>query len=438
MAFPTLPSQGQSPWYGPRTAWDNAVENDIQTRLSTTTLDARYARPSIDTNFTAGVSDKGNRLLQVREAPLTPYRFGAVSPVAGSDNTAALTAMFAAANSGVYAPSVYIPEGLWIAKGASFTPFNMTNGLTVHGAGRSRTRLALTASSVPMFQWSANISGVSFSDMRIDSDTSIWEPASTGGLYGSSFRNLFLNAVLDTSRIYYQNNASSFIHNTFDTVEMQRTATSTVIPFHIIDSAGAANFNLLSQVRMNGLNNPNTPFLMIETSMPATYLTDWTFINILGEQNPGGLIHSKAAYNWTIINATDEDSGIQYNNDIIRFDANASGLAPRDITIKNSGRRGQSMATGKFEIYVHPNAAPGITIENCNPTPVSGTAKISAPRYASINGTKGYPQALQGTGSPEGLVNAVVGSTYARTDGGAGSSFYVKETGSGTTGWVAK
>lgn len=43
-----------------------------------------------------------------------------------------------------------------------------------------------------------------------------------------------------------------------------------------------------------------------------------------------------------------------------------------------------------------------------------------------------------GSGSPEGVVAAPVGSTYSRTDGGAGTSFYVKESGTGNTGWVGK
>jgi hypothetical protein len=43
-----------------------------------------------------------------------------------------------------------------------------------------------------------------------------------------------------------------------------------------------------------------------------------------------------------------------------------------------------------------------------------------------------------GTGSPEGVVTAPVGSLWSRTNGGATSSFYVKESGTGTTGWVAK
>ncbi len=43
-----------------------------------------------------------------------------------------------------------------------------------------------------------------------------------------------------------------------------------------------------------------------------------------------------------------------------------------------------------------------------------------------------------GSGSPEGTITAPVGSTWRRTNGGAGTSFYVKESGSGNTGWVAK
>lgn len=45
---------------------------------------------------------------------------------------------------------------------------------------------------------------------------------------------------------------------------------------------------------------------------------------------------------------------------------------------------------------------------------------------------------LAGTGSPEGAKTAPVGSLYLRSDGGAGTSHYVKESGTGNTGWVAK
>ena len=56
---------------------------------------------------------------------------------------------------------------------------------------------------------------------------------------------------------------------------------------------------------------------------------------------------------------------------------------------------------------------------------------------ALVLGASG-PKVMSGAGSPEGVVTAVVGSLYTRTDGGAGTTLYVKETGTGNTGWVAK
>lgn len=41
-----------------------------------------------------------------------------------------------------------------------------------------------------------------------------------------------------------------------------------------------------------------------------------------------------------------------------------------------------------------------------------------------------------GSGSPEGVITANVGSLYLRTD--AATALWVKQTGTGATGWVAK
>lgn len=43
-----------------------------------------------------------------------------------------------------------------------------------------------------------------------------------------------------------------------------------------------------------------------------------------------------------------------------------------------------------------------------------------------------------GTGTPESVVTAPVGTLFTRTDGGAGTTLYVKESGTGNTGWVGK
>lgn len=44
----------------------------------------------------------------------------------------------------------------------------------------------------------------------------------------------------------------------------------------------------------------------------------------------------------------------------------------------------------------------------------------------------------RGSGSPESVVTAPVGSLFLRTDGGASTTLYIKESGTGNTGWVAK
>lgn len=43
-----------------------------------------------------------------------------------------------------------------------------------------------------------------------------------------------------------------------------------------------------------------------------------------------------------------------------------------------------------------------------------------------------------GSGSPEGVVTAPIGSLYSRTDGGLLTSLYVKQSETGNTGWAGK
>jgi hypothetical protein len=52
-------------------------------------------------------------------------------------------------------------------------------------------------------------------------------------------------------------------------------------------------------------------------------------------------------------------------------------------------------------------------------------------------GSESGPLTTSGSGSPEGVVTAPVGSLYQRTDGGTNTTLYRKESGAGNTGWVA-
>jgi len=51
--------------------------------------------------------------------------------------------------------------------------------------------------------------------------------------------------------------------------------------------------------------------------------------------------------------------------------------------------------------------------------------------FTNINGITIF----SGNGSPEGVITANIGSVYLRLNGGSGSTLYVKESGTGNTGW---
>jgi len=90
------------------------------------------------------------------------------------------------------------------------------------------------------------------------------------------------------------------------------------------------------------------------------------------------------------------------------------------------------------------SATADIYIANGAAIPVGQWGMYSAVTKDSVfvgpirSGSGTGPKWSSGTGSPETVVTAPVGSLYSRTDGGAATSLYVKETGTGATGWVAK
>jgi len=57
---------------------------------------------------------------------------------------------------------------------------------------------------------------------------------------------------------------------------------------------------------------------------------------------------------------------------------------------------------------------------------------------AAVTSATALALIYSGTGSPNTVLTAPVGSLFLRTDGGTNTTLYVKESTSGNTGWVAK
>jgi hypothetical protein len=89
------------------------------------------------------------------------------------------------------------------------------------------------------------------------------------------------------------------------------------------------------------------------------------------------------------------------------------------------------MDSGANDEYLEISAASGTNLIRPQAT---GTGTASVVRYHTTTSVFW----TSGSGTPEGVVTAPVGSLFTRTDGGAATTLYVKESGTGSTGWVAK
>lgn len=73
---------------------------------------------------------------------------------------------------------------------------------------------------------------------------------------------------------------------------------------------------------------------------------------------------------------------------------------------------------------------------NLNTTVTDWTSNATLYLRSGANAGSFGVNMWQGTGSPEGAVTARVGSTYQNRSGGANTTFWYKETGTGNTGWI--
>ena len=144
------------------------------------------------------------------------------------------------------------------------------------------------------------------------------------------------------------------------------------------------------------------------------------------------------------------------NNEIFRFDVTAGSRLGVNTGSGNNATfdvRGSTSSTRAFLVKDN-NSVELLRVNNggnviINPTSSNtligstidvGLGKLQVTGNCYVSGTLriGTITITTGTGSPEGVVTATVGSQFMRTDGGANTTLYVKESGTGNTGWVAK
>ena len=134
----------------------------------------------------------------------------------------------------------------------------------------------------------------------------------------------------------------------------------------------------------------------------------------------------------------------QQSTNVIQFDADTNANAD-DYTLKSpDGITGTDRSGGDLTLSSGDSTGSGsaVIILSTSAAGSTGTTTRTAAERVRISSAgiqlNSGPIWASGTGSPEGVVTAGIGSIYSRTDGGASTSLYVKESGTGNTGWTAK
>ena len=135
--------------------------------------------------------------------------------------------------------------------------------------------------------------------------------------------------------------------------------------------------------------------------------------------------------------SSDADRNVQIGND--GSAPSASILSAGDGTGTNATggdaivEAGNGTGTGGSGSVIVRTASAGSSGSSANT--MTERFKIDKDGIVTLNNAV---KLLASSGSPEGAITAPIGSLYLRTDGGSGTTLYVKESGTGNTGWVGK
>jgi len=392
--------------------------------------------------------------------------FGAIGDGV-TDDTAAIQAAFAASI------EVYFPSGSYLT--SSPVKLGDGNARRVYGASRYSTKIENSTSDV--FKIETNDAGyLHMSDLHIRSQS--------GG--GHCFKISTNSSVMSFDNLELrQDNADKSIWDqqggysgnvSWNQIRCYANSTSnlTAHPFNIesTDIVNGWSFkNMRCEKTLGTLQ-----FFNLNTANASSFVTNCSFENITFQEPYGGWIKLGGCRGVEIKNCASYDMTAAQTGHGIQIGASTGGQISSRCKISHCGRypsTGGTLDTGISDIQLDSGAAANTIIESCFNSAAGATFTVdyannkclhidrpsdseasytdsSNVRYIDINGD--YEGMLMpeyffdenahsiqiGTGTPESAVTAGVGSVFLRTDGGASTTFYIKESGTGNTGWVAK
>jgi len=191
-----------------------------------------------------------------------------------------------------------------------------------------------------------------------------------------------------------------------------------------------------------GDGNPLVPYVYLHhVQMAEISVNRWAESQgsaIVETTTSVGKVFVRCAYeNSTITGTARADSTAYALSDRIKVTATIRGVSQDRYWICTTAGTSASSQPGGYATLYSTTVTDGTAVFRLVSPVTPGSIYCDTQvDYTAGNVTR--VSATSGVGSPEGNVYAYGGSTYKRTDGGTGTSLYVKETAAfGATGWVA-
>lgn len=393
--------------------------------------------------------------------------YGAVGD-GSTDDTVAIQAAITAAEAA--SGTVFFPPASVRYKVTSLT-LSTSSGLVLEGVGEASELRSVGGS---IFNLTGTVSKLAMRDLVLYGATAgkaCLEISGSGVLSSGLFTGVRFYSATATSRNIMANGATWGMQDTtFIGCIYSGDGSSLSVPLiELIDTAGAGacNNNVWLGGRTIGSSGETGPQILLE-SQGANYMYNNTFQGITVEIPIDGFLTAHGTKGLALRDIGMYDSGT-ITADLIVIDKHASGLASAHTVIDNVWRIGGTIGSN-FDVMLSATAGTVVTNSGASPSDagritIDAATTIIGGGWATITNEDtesliavgvtagvvqlkkvggmvrygaGGPEIRSGTATPESAVTAPVGSLFLRSDGGTSTALYVKETGSGNTGWVAK
>lgn len=290
------------------------------------------------------MSGPGQSLYLALASQVSARAYGVRPTNTAAENDAGLAALFA---NHTGATDVVFPE---VGVYQFSAPLPDRGSITYRGVNRDGTELRwMTGSALAPTGQRQNIV---FENLRLSGWAGhLIELGSTGYLANCTFRNCWLTAASNTASIVHGTDGSGFQEILFDKCLLLTQAASTVSPFDITTSGGKLNSNEWRNCTVTrGVGAAGPIWKLTDLTSP---IYNPVFKNIVGQLNPGGLIHLTTPFGLTIEDVYDADMGANaYAASLVKIDKAAAGPFPGPMRISNMGNRGGTLGAGVFHVEV--------------------------------------------------------------------------------------